>query len=79
MSTRLNEVQPSPAVHFYWIIEQLVPYMDAAINPALQNHLEELINQTVWTAYDPDREEIWINLLRKLKNHGAVHTGASAV
>lgn len=78
-STRLTEVQPSPVVHFYWIIEQLVPYLDTTVNPVLQSHLEALINQTAWTAYDPDREEIWTNLLNQLNNHCPGHTGASAV
>jgi hypothetical protein len=66
-STRSREVQPSPVVHFYWIIEHIVPQMNVTVDPTLQNRLELLINQTVWTAYDPDREEIWADLLKKLK------------
>lgn len=71
--TRLHEIQPSPVVHFYWVVEQLVPCMNLPVDLALQNQLGYLINNTVWTAYDPDREEIWANLLKQLKTVPADH------
>lgn len=63
---RQAEVQPPPAVHFYWLIEQIVPQLNVTVNPELQSKLESLLLQTTWTAYDPDRQEIWQNLLTRL-------------
>jgi hypothetical protein len=63
---RQAEVQPSPAVHFYWLIEQIVPQLNVTVDLELQSKLESLLLQTTWTAYDPDRQEIWQNLLTQL-------------
>lgn len=63
---RQNEVQPSPAVHFYWLIEHVVPQLHVTVAPERQLMLESLILQTTWTAYDPDRQEIWQNLQDQL-------------
>jgi hypothetical protein len=63
---RQNQIQPSPAVHFYWLTEQIVPQLNVFVDFKLQHDLELLILQTAWTAYDPDRQEIWQNLLTQL-------------
>jgi hypothetical protein len=65
-ATRQSEVQPSPVVHFYWLIEQVLPQIGIVIDQTLQQQLEQLINQTQWVAYCPDREEIWTNICAQL-------------
>lgn len=65
-ATRQTQVQPSPVVHFYWLIEQVLPQIGIVIDQTLQQQLEQLINQTQWVAYCPDREEIWTNICAQL-------------
>jgi hypothetical protein len=65
---RQNEVQPSPAVHFYWLTEQIIPQLNVLVDCKLQSKMESLILQTTWTAYDPDRQEIWTNIVEQLKD-----------
>jgi len=59
-------VQPSPIVHFYWLVEQLLPQTGIVVDQKLQQQLEQLINQTQWLAYCPDREETWANICAQL-------------
>jgi hypothetical protein len=66
-STRQTQVQPSPIVHFYWLIEQIIPQIAITVDQNLQKELELLINQTQWIPYDPDRESIWSEINAKLK------------
>jgi hypothetical protein len=61
-STRKSEVQPSPVVHFYWLIEQVLPKLNIDVDPVLKHKLEQLINQTQWIAYCPDRQETWTTI-----------------
>jgi hypothetical protein len=65
-STRQTQVQPSPIVHFYWLVEQIIPQTAIAVDQNLQKELELLINQTPWIPYDPDRESIWSEINVKL-------------
>jgi hypothetical protein len=65
-STRQTEVQPSPVVHFYWLIEHVLPQIGITVDPTLQLQLEQLINQTQWVAYCPDRENTWANICNQL-------------
>lgn len=67
-STRQTEVQPSPIVHFYWLIEQIIPQINVTVDTNLQKELESLINQTQWIPYDPDRESIWAEINNRLKS-----------
>ena len=64
---RQKEVQPSPMVHFYWLVEQIIPQTNIMIDIKIQSQLETLINQTHWIPYDPDREEIWLKIKEKIK------------
>ena len=66
-STRQTQVQPSPIVHFYWLVEQIIPQTDIIVDQNLQKELELLINQTPWIPYDPDRESLWSEINAKLK------------
>ena len=63
---RQDQVQPSPIVHFYWLIEEILPHVDIVIDRQRQKTLETIINQTTWTPYDPDREEIWSQIKDQL-------------
>jgi hypothetical protein len=65
-STRHSEVQPSPIVHFYWLIEQVLPKVDIEVDQALKHKLEQLINQTQWIPYCPDRQETWATICAQL-------------
>ena len=65
-SSRTTEIQPSPVVHFYWLVEKVIPQCNIVIDFELQSKLEASINQTEWIAYHPDREEIWNNIKQKL-------------
>lgn len=64
--TRQREVQPSPVVHFYWLVEKILPLTDIAVDDQRQKTLETIINQTTWTPYDPEREEIWLQIKNQL-------------
>lgn len=59
---RLNEVQPSPWVHFKYVKEILLPQMPVVVDNRLLDRLENRILQHTWKAYDPDREEIWTQM-----------------
>jgi hypothetical protein len=54
-------------VHFYWLVEQIIPQIDITVDQNLQKELELLINQTPWIPYDPDRESIWSDINAKLE------------
>ena len=61
---RQNEVQPSPIVHYHYVIENLLPAMQ--LTSDFSEKLKTLIYQQKWQAYDPDRDEIWQNLVDQL-------------
>ena len=65
-STRQSEVQPSPIVHFYWLIEQVLPKVNIDVDQTLKHRLELLINQTQWIPYCPDRSETWATICAQL-------------
>ena len=66
---RQKEVQPSPIVHFYWLIEEILPQTNIVVDPVRQQLLETVINKTNWVAYDPDREEIWAKIINQFKSY----------
>jgi hypothetical protein len=63
---RQTEVQPSPIVHFYWLIEKIIPQLGVKVDAELKKQLELLVTQTRWVPYDPDREEIWLKIKEQL-------------
>jgi len=67
-STRQTEVQPTPIVHFYWLIEKIIPQINVTVDTNLQKELESLINETHWIPYDPDRESIWAEINNRLRS-----------
>jgi hypothetical protein len=65
-ATRQTEVQPSPMVHFYWLVEQVLPRIGITVDPELQLQLEQLINQTQWISYCNNRAATWSNICAQL-------------
>jgi len=67
-SLRGNEVQPSPIVHFDFVMEEIMPHLEINYNPSRAARLRELITHICWVPYDADREEIWKNTVDCLDN-----------
>ena len=63
---RQNEVQPSPPVHYYFLIEKILPNTQIKYDSTRAKCLEKLILETKWQAYDPNRAEIWQKLVADL-------------
>ena len=61
---RNTQIQPSPASHFLFVTEILLPAMNILVPAIKLNTLKEKIFNHNWIPYDPDREEIW----RKMSN-----------
>lgn len=56
---RGNEIQPSPMLHFLFVIEILLPAINVQIDRIKLNILKDRIHNHKWIPYDPDQEEIW--------------------
>jgi hypothetical protein len=65
-ATRQQEVQPSPWVHFCWLVEEILPRLNIAPKQTRQQRLSDLIQNQTWKPYDADRAEIWQHLLKSL-------------
>lgn len=63
---RQNEVQPSPPVHFDWLMQFIVPKLPLDINMHRAECLKMLIYQQKWEPYHYDREQIWVDLINSL-------------
>ena len=66
VDVRQQEVQPSPVVHFYFLIEKILPNVNLTYNPNRLKQLENLINAQQWIAYNPDQEAIWQDIVAQL-------------
>ena len=64
--TRQQEVQPSPIVHYYFLVEKILPNINIAVDPARRQRLEQLITAQPWQPYDPYRAAIWQDLVAHL-------------
>jgi hypothetical protein len=67
ITTRQNQIQPSPIVHFYWIVEKILPKLTVQVDQSRLQSLEDLINKTNWVPYDPDRDSIWQDKIQAIK------------
>ena len=65
---RQSEVQPSPPVHYYFLIEQILPNTDIKYDTDRAQKLEQLILNQKWVAYDPNRAGIWDSLTQTLNS-----------
>lgn len=63
---RGTEIQPSPQMHFYFVIECVKSALNLEINMDLQQKLHSIIASTEWKPYDPDRVEIWQNICNQI-------------
>ena len=61
---RGKEIQPSPIVHFFFTTEILIPGINLEINKNNADILLNKIQHHNWKPYDPDRTEIWYNMLK---------------
>jgi hypothetical protein len=63
---RQQEVQPSPPVHYYFLMECILPNTTIQVDTARAQHLEQLLLDQPWQAYDPNRAQIWQELTQRL-------------
>lgn len=54
-----KEIQPTPMVHFYFVVEVLLPAISITCDTDRADMLKQRIANQNWIAYDPDRIEIW--------------------
>jgi hypothetical protein len=66
ITARQNEVQPSPIIHFEWVIEVVLPAAGIQYNKTRTDVLRNLIEQQEWIPFHYDRDHIWNTLLAKL-------------
>jgi len=64
ITNRQNQIQPSPIVHFYWIVEKILPNLSVQIDQLRLEMLEDSINKTNWIPYDPNRKSIWQGIVK---------------
>ena len=63
---RQQEVQPSPVVHYYFLIEKILPQINIVYDSARAQRLENLITTQSWQAFDPHCDDIWRDLVARL-------------
>jgi hypothetical protein len=64
--TRGSEVQPSPMVHYSFLMEEILPKSNISYDPKRADKLRQLIENFNWKPYDPDRKEIWNRMVNDL-------------
>lgn len=57
--TRGSEVQPSPIVHFHFLIERILPILKIEVDRTWQSTLQDRIESQNWIAFDQNRYDIW--------------------
>lgn len=63
---RGNQVQPKPYVHLKFFEEVILPELGVSVDPLRLSKLRTLICSIDWKPYDPDRAEIWSDIIRNL-------------
>ena len=66
IANRQNQIQPSTVVHFYWIVEKILPNLSVQVDQLRLAMLEDLINKTIWVPYDVNRESIWQDIIKRI-------------
>jgi hypothetical protein len=64
-ASRQNQTQPSPIVHFHWLIDQILPNLHIQIDPKRLTWLEKKLYSIEWIAFDPEKDSIWENLIHE--------------
>lgn len=63
---RGDQIQPSPVVHFMFVKEILLPKLRIVVDKHRTDCLERLLSHHCWKPYDPDRVEIWSDMIKDL-------------
>jgi hypothetical protein len=63
---RGTEIQPTPIMHFYFVIECIKPALKLKIDENLQQELKNIIESINWKPYDPERTLIWQDICKKI-------------
>lgn len=61
-TTRLDEIQPSPIVHFEWVINYVLPKINVDIDTVWLDILKQRLYNQTWIPYNPDQNIIWDKL-----------------
>lgn len=64
--TRQQEIQPSPIVHYYFLVEKILPTLNIPVDPTRQQRLVQLITAQTWQPFDPYQTDIWQDLVARL-------------
>ena len=60
-SDRGDQIQPSPIIHYRYVVEKILPRLKISLVASLEN----LIKKYNFLAYDPDRNHIWKEFKRE--------------
>lgn len=63
---RGTEIQPTPIVHYHYLVEVIIPSLPITIDQDRIKRLGKLISQREWHPYHPDRQQIWSDLTEYL-------------
>jgi len=61
--SRQAQIQPSPIIHFHWLLETVLPVLDLPVDGDRVIWLQNEINKIQWIAYDSERETHWSNII----------------
>ena len=64
--SRGSEIQPSPVVHLHFLFVEILPKLGIPHDQNRADGLYRAILNTDWKPYDPDRAEIWQNIVNSL-------------
>lgn len=60
---RGQEIQPSPQIHLRWVLLKILPSLNINID---QEKILNLVDNYKFNAYDPDRNQQWLNLKHEI-------------
>lgn len=66
-ATRQCQVQPSPVVHFYWLVEEILPNLNVCVDQLVLEQVEKSIVDTNWIPYDPNRDSVWQDIIKQTR------------
>jgi hypothetical protein len=66
INLRQTEIQPAPAVHLDWLIEEILPKTEITIDYNRCQKLKQLIEQVQWIPYDVNQGDIWKDICAQL-------------
>lgn len=65
---RGQQRQPSPLVHYYFLMEEIIPKLSINIDHCRADRLHKIIEKVAWRPFDPDRDQIWKDIVNSLDN-----------